>query len=955
MRAQVFEFPQSPWADSVFKLLDKKGRIAQLMMVAAYPLGDPPGKSNDSFLAMVQRVQPGGVIMFKGGPASHSDLLCKINAQLRFPALVGIDGEWGLAMRFDSTLRFPRQMSLGAIKNDTLIEDMGLEIAREMKALGIHWNFAPVVDINNNPLNPVIADRSFGEDKKMIVRRAEKYQRGLMQGRVLACIKHFPGHGDTHVDSHLDLPDLPFSRERLWELELYPFKEMIKRGACAVMVGHLFVPAFDTAANRPATLSPKITRALLRDSLGFKGLIVTDALNMKGVAKFFKPGTIEVEALRAGADLLLFPQDPAKALDSIVAALDSGRLDSNLIWESVMRVLNARYWSGAHIYNCPDITALEKLQNNEGIRLRNHLVRECITVAQDRNKRLPLQYHEGEKWAVISIGSRKITPFQETLLNYCKASVFYRAVDKDSAAWYGMADSIRNLKPDKLIISIHDGNRDPAKYYGLNPFMARWLNAMMRQFDPIVVSFSIPYALSLFAPAGTTVIGYQDIYENQIAAGEAIMGAWPLDARMPVKLSAYPEPAKIQDYQEKDILRSIFPQEAGLSASYFARIDSIAADVISKNAAPGMQVLMARGGDVFFQKSYGKHGYDAQWPEVKNSDLYDLASISKVAATTLVLMKLDELNKIDLKRHASHYLHFLRKSNKKNITLNQLLTHTAGLPAFIPFYKNTLSHRPEWYRNMPSDSFPYQVADSLFTRADVRDSLLEWITDCPVKPAGEYVYSDLGMFLLQAIIEEVTGKDLATMADSFFYKPLGLPRMGFHPLNRFSKNEIGPTELDSEFRGQLIHGHVHDPAAAMLGGVGGNAGLFSNARDLAVLMQMLLNGGTYGGKRFLHAETIHHYTQRQSDRHRRGLGFDRPEAPGNKSNPASDYASQKAFGHSGFTGTMVWADPEYDCIFIFLSNRVHPSAAQNKLATGNYRTRMMDVMYEALRTGSAKK
>lgn len=935
------------WVDTTYESLSLDEQIAQLMMIEVRPTY---GKVHlDQVRSTIQRHKVGGVIFFKGDPITQVRLTNEFQTISNVPMMVGIDGEWGLAMRLSKTTHFPYQMGLGGISDPEVVYQMGREIGRQCKRMGIHVNFAPVIDINNNPNNPVINYRSFGEDKKIVAEKGWAYAKGMQDENVMACAKHFPGHGDTDVDSHKDLPVINHSRARLDSIELYPFRSLIDSGVMSVMTAHLYIPAIDPTPKTAISISEKGINGLLRTELGFEGLAFTDALNMQGVAKFHQPGGLELKALKAGNDILLAPGNVPKAIDLIKEAIRTGDLTAKYVEDKVKKVLYHKYWSGLnHFELIKEDSLIEDLNTSYAEFLLNKLIEKQLCVVQDKNNVLPIEINSPAKIATLSIGGVANNVFQKTAKNYHKTTDFHLPKVVNEAQASSMLKKLAGF--DVVLVSLHQTSRYPKNNFGVNSGTAQFVKSLNKVSKCVLVDFGNPYNLKSFAGLNTVVMGYQDNKMNHTKAAQLMFGAVGADAYLPVSVTDDFKVFSRKVVEPKQVLQYAWPKEVGMNADHLLKIDSLANDAVQKGATPGCQVLVARHGKVVYHKSFGKHTYKGS-QKVKADDLYDLASLTKVNATTLSIMKLVEDGAIKLSDPMSKYLHDLDTTNKNDVTIKQVLTHSAGLKSWIPFYKITVANDSIYdttYHKQPSEEFCIKVSDNLYMCKDFQSVIFGTIYTSELKNPGKYKYSDLGMILMKYLIENVTHTTLDRFTDSVFYQPMGLRTMTYNPLEKFGKNQIVPTEKNGDFRRTLIHGYVHDPAASMLGGVSGHAGLFSNSTDVAAIMQMLMNGGVYNGHRYLKPETIELFTKYQSSSSRRGIGFDKPEPNARKVNPVSDYASAKCFGHSGFTGTQMWADPETGIVYVFLSNRVYPTAENKKLVRMSVRSNIMDVIYESI-------
>jgi beta-glucosidase-like glycosyl hydrolase/CubicO group peptidase (beta-lactamase class C family) len=940
------------WADSVFKTLSPDERIAQLFMVAAYSNRDKAHMKEIKTLVDTYKI--GGLIFFQGGPVRQAILSNCYQSCSKVPLLISMDAEWGLAMRLDSTTKFPRQMTLGAIQDDSLIYEMGAEIARQTRRLGMQVNFAPDIDINNNPLNPVIGNRSFGENKYNVTRKSMMYMKGMQDNHVLACGKHFPGHGDTDSDSHKTLPTIKSSRARLDTLELYPFKELIANGLGSMMVAHLSIPALDTTRNQASTLTKKIVTGLLQDTLGFKGLIFTDALNMKGVSKFYKPGEVDVKAVIAGNDVLLFPEDVPTGIKEIKAAIERGEITQEEIDRRCMKILLVKQWAGLDKTTKVKIKNLyNDLNTKEADVLNRKLTEASLTLLENKNNIIPLQGLDTLRIASLSLGYKETNIFQTTLENY--ASVTHFGIDKE--AKQPAFDTIMNQLKDHNLVIVHlnNTNNKPDKDFGLTPRVKAMLNTLLKQKKVIINVSANPYILAKLDSiqfAEALIMSYEDNDHSRNYAAQLIFGGVGANGKLPVTASnTYKAGTGIETKAVR--FKYVIPEEVGANAVILNKIDSIAMKGVKDKVFPGCQILVAKDGKVLYQKSFGYHTYENKI-KVKNSDIYDLASITKIAASTLSLMKLKDEGKVNPDEMLCHYLPELNGTNKQNIVIREMMAHQAGLRDWIPFWTKTVQKTGEYkegiYNKTQNDFYSRRVAENLYISKVYEDSIYKQIAESPLKDKGKYLYSDLGYYYIKRIIEHQTGSTEDKFVHDNFYAPMGLRTMSYKPRECFDLDRIVPTEFDAKFRKQQVHGDVHDQGAAMLGGVGGHAGLFSNANDLAVIMQMFMNKGEYGGRRYIDSTTVKDFTKCQyCFENRRGLGFDKPEMTAGKDSPVCLCVAPESFGHAGFTGTLAWADPVSGIVYIFLSNRVYPDAEDNKLSKSGIRGKVHQVIYDAFK------
>lgn len=937
------------WVDSVYQTLTEDERIAQLIMVAAFSNRD--STHIKELECHIRELKVGGLIFFKGNPTKQAQLTNYYQSISKIPLLIGIDGEWGVAMRLDSVLPYPRQMVLGASRDEALAYEMGVSVGNQCRRMGIHINFAPDVDVNNNPNNPVINDRSFGENKYWVARLGLQYAKGMQDQGVLACAKHFPGHGDTETDSHYSLPVVKGDRRRLDSLELYPFKYLIDNNIMSVMTAHLSVPALDTVPNAASSLSRPIVTGLLKNELGFKGLIVTDALNMKGVTDYYGPGEVTAKALAAGNDLLEFVEDVTQSISMIKMYMARGEISAEQLEHSCKKILMAKYWAGLSNYKPIELKSLvEDLNCCENYLTVKKIIKKGIVVAKNEEKIIPLENPELYNTAVVAVGSNVFTPFQEMCTNYIHAD--YYSIDKNDvpASWDTLYSVINDY--NLVILSLQNTSRFVSKKLGLTPLEIDFVNHVLSLNKKVIlVCHGNPYILNQFKGLKNVIVAYEDLELNNQLSAQVLFGASRANATLPVTVNPDFLMGTGEITQELGRFEYLYPEEKGLDHLPFQYIDTIMHEAIANKATPGAQVFVAKEGKVIYHKSFGYQTYDSAIA-VKNYHLYDVASLTKVLATTVAVMHLYDDHKIRLDAHLGDYLPELKGTNKEHLIIQDVLLHQAGLVAFIPFYKKTLVNgKPDniIYSETRDSNYSIRVAPNLFMHHDYEPFVWEQIIQSEIKRPGEYVYSDLGFILLRRVVEEVSGMSFERYLDVYVYKQLNLANLTFNPLNKLNPDWIVPTEDDTFFRQQRLLGTVHDQTAAMLGGVSGHAGIFASANDVGIIMQMLLNGGIYGGKRILKESTVHLFTKKQIKTSRRGLGFDKPETDPKKASPVGKEVSPLAFGHTGFTGTCTWVDPKYNLVFVFLSNRVHPSAENKKLVEMNIRTRIQDAVYEAIK------
>lgn len=942
------------WVDSVFNTLSENEKIAQLMVVRLSSINTATREVTfyeQQVESAVRQYNIGGICLFQGGPIRQTSLVNYYQSIAKTPILISIDGETGVGMRVDSVAALPRQMMLGAVQDPDLVYQYGRWVGEQCRRMGIQVNYAPVVDVNNNPKNPVINDRSFGEDKNRVAQLGIMYMKGLQDAGTMSVAKHFPGHGDVDVDSHYDLPVISKSRAQMDSLELFPFRELFKAGVDGAMVAHLYIPAIDNTANRATSISYNNVTGLLRNELGFQGLTFTDALEMKGVAKYFPDGDAAVESLVAGNDMLCLPGDIPVAVEKVKEAIRKKRLNWESLDARVKKVLHAKYKYGLNKPVQAPLQDLTEDLNRKSAGLRRAIAEQAITLASYKEPAgFPLPVSQNNRIALISIGTTDDNAFAKRMRLDYNADVFYFDYKQPDLRLLSLLELIRQ-RYDAVVIGVHALTRFPGKNFGMSDVAIDLIKKVDADKPATVFLFGNPYAAIPFCSVKNLVVCYEDEAIIQDAAANMLNGQILPKGKLPVTIcETMPAGTGIQT----SLMPYTEPGSVGVSAAILQSVDSLANDAIRQQATPGCVVLVARNGRIVYHKAFGYQTYDSTRP-VTLETIYDMASVTKICATTISIMKLYDQGKLDLHKKLGYYLPWVRGSDKESLIINDILLHQARLKAWIPFSRETIDTltgipRAGFYQSLPTDDYQVRVADSFFMRTAWRDTLYKRILQSPLEAPGKYIYSDNDFIFLGKIVEAISGMPLEEYVYKEFYRPLGLVTAGFRPLDRFPKNQVSPTESEKIFRRQLIHGYVHDPGAAMFGGVAGHAGLFSNAYDIAVLMQLFLNKGVMNGRRYISDTTIEKFTAYHSDISRRGLGFDKPEKDNltRKEPYPTLSASPLTFGHTGFTGTCAWADPKENLVFIFLSNRVHPDGS-NKLLRMNVRSNIHEQIYKSLK------
>ncbi len=952
-KSSSFDDMKRSWVFTQLKQMSVEEKVGQLFMLRAQSNWEK--KNLDYVETLTRKYHVGGLAFFKGTAKKQIELTKRFQSVSKIPLFIAMDAEWGLGMRLKDAISYPHQLTLGAIKDNRIIYEMGYDIGEQLNRIGVNFSYSPLVDINNNPNNPVINDRSFGENKKNVTSKGYAYMKGLQSRNIIACAKHFPGHGYADVDSHKDLPILDLTKKRLWSTELFPFKMLVQQGVKSIMTAHLHIPSIDSRKNRATSLSNKAVTGILRDSLKYTGLIVTDALAMKGVAKYFSPGEAAVEAFLAGNDMLELPENFIKAFKAVKSAVLSGRISMERLDASVIRILTAKYNIG--LYDAPDLDkrkVVSDINQNKYLALKEDLYRKAITVLGKTKSKIPVLPEEyTNKIAVVSLGSMQTTYFQKRFDTYFVNKQFNISHNftKKQAGKY-----LSELKKyDKVIVGLHDFKKNANSGFGLTKSELKLLDKLNEEGKLILAVFGTPYVLQLFDKNFTIVEAYENDPMAQDMAAQAILGVFDVSGKLPVTAS---EEFKLGDGIELAnslVLGYSIPEKVGINSdSLDIKINRIVNEMFDSAAAPGCQILVAKDGNIIYDKCFGYWTYKKK-RKVKNNDLYGLASVTKVMATTLSIMKLQDEGKLTVFNKFSDYLDGeIDKSNKKDVVIMDAMAHHAGLKPWIPAYQLTLDTingkifpSKRYYRKAKETGFTTKIADNMYLRNDYKDTLWSMLLKSPMLDHRNYKYSDLGLLMTKEVLEKVAGITEDKYVQNNFYIPMGLAHTTYNPLEKYSKSDIAPSENDDYWRHQIVEGYVHDMWAAMLGGVSGHAGLFSTSRDLARLMQMVLNRGNYGGKNFFSYPTIYSFTTRFKNSTRRGIGWDMKELDKNKECNISELTSPGTFGHYGFTGTGVWADPKENIVYIFLSNRTFPTMKNRKMYKYNFRSKIQSCIYQS--------
>jgi beta-glucosidase-like glycosyl hydrolase/CubicO group peptidase (beta-lactamase class C family) len=942
------------WVNEKLEAMTLDEKIAQLMMVTVYPRQDEA--AGEQMGQLIKRHQPGGILVMQGDPVKTARWINNFQDKATVPLLVAVDGEWGLSMRIDSTVKYPYAQALGAVQDSTFIKQMGRDFGYQMKEMGIHMNFAPVADVSTNPQNPVINFRSFGEDKIDVSQKAWYVAGGMQEAGVVPVAKHFPGHGDTHTDSHKELPVVDYPKTRIDEIESFPFRYLAERGISGIMTAHLDVPALDDSGT-PSSLSEEIVNGYLRKEIGYSGLVVTDAINMKGVQT--GKGNAELEALKAGNDMVEFVPDIEKAVQSVKQAVASGEILLDEINLKCRRVLALKRWAGLHISSPVDTDGLASRLNSPYYEVTNRkLVKGALTVLVN-NDRLPVHDLGNKKIATVMIGATTKSPFQKMVDNYVDADHFTLSKNDSERELASLRNELDNY--DLIIVGVQGINIFPSGAYGTTQVQRNAVAELVRENKTITVFFGNAYALKHFEnihQSGGLILAYQNNSLTQELAAQLVFGAFDATGRLPVTVD---NRFKLNDgisLEKNKSLAFSIPEEVGINSALLHRkIDSIAQLGINSTAYPGCQVLIAKSGKVVFHECYGFHTY-AKEQKVEPTNIYDWASITKVTGPLPPIMKLRDEGKIDLDAPFSSYWPEFKGTNKDGLSFREILAHQARLVSWIAYWQMALDEdgnlSGEVFKTHPTEKFNIRVSEHLFMSRDFRKTMFDTIRNSELLPRKRYVYSGLSFYLFPEMISNLTGEPYETYLKTNFFDPLGAYTVTYNPYLHFPLKRIVPTENDDFFRNEKLRGFVHDEGAAMMGGVSGNAGLFGTTIDLAKIFQMYLQKGYYGGKQFISEKTVNEFIRIQypENDNRRGLGFDKPYIDNHKNRlrnayPAVD-ASENSFGHSGYTGTFAWADPDNELLFLFMSNRVHPTRNNPGLFNLNIRPAMHQAIYDCL-------
>lgn len=935
------------WVDSVYNSLSLDEKIGQLFFVQT-----TSKKSNNSkeIIKLINNYKIGGIILSTGNPTTQVNFTNKFQQITKTPLLVSMDAEWGVGMRLDSIQKFPWNMSLGAIKDNSIIKQIGVEVGKQCERLGIHMNFAPVVDINTNSNNPIIGNRAYGEDKYNVTEKGIAFTIGMQSRNILATAKHFPGHGDTSKDSHKTLPTINFQKKRIFNTELYPYKKLIDNGLAAIMIAHLNVPSLEKERNLPSSLSKEIIEETLIKKLNFNGLIITDALEMKGVSDYSKKN-IDLLAFLAGNDILLMSSDVSKGIKSIKKSYNKGNISEERLSRSVKKILKAKYKVGLHEYTSVIPAGIVKDLNNSSARntIMNS-IKEIPVLIKNNENNLPLNLNLN-KTINIQIGNDNGRAFNEYINKYSNVKSI-KASDLNDLEIDGLLENY-----DNVIVSLHYLSKTPWDNMNLKISEAdrNYLKILKKHNNKTLVSFTNPYTLSQIDldSYNSVLIGFQNNTEFQKIVAQQIFGALEINGLLPVSINKNFMKGTGIKTEALNILSYAEPETVGMDNDVLKKIDSIINYAINNEMTPGAQILVAKDSKIIYDKSFGKLRYNEN-SIINDETIYDLASLTKILVTTPILMNLIDDNIVNLETRLGEIIPRYQNSNKKNITLKELFSGHAALQAWIPFYKETLDkeNKPseKYYLLKETNSNTVKVSPNMYLKSDYLDTIRNMIRDSDLLEK-KYKYSDLTYLIIQEFIENHYNVNLEMIINDLFFQKLGI-NLNYNPAEKYSTKNIAPTEIDEYFRYKEVHGYVHDMAAAMFGGVSAHAGLFGNSINVAKVMQMYLQGGNYAGMQIINSDTIDLFNNCYycHEENRRGVGFDKPQLE--EDGPTCGCVSMDSFGHSGWTGTFTWADPEKNIVYVFLSNRSYPSgetAGKSLLVKENIRSEIQKIIYQSIK------
>ena len=937
------QLSREAWVDSVFNALNTNRKIGQLFMLPVPTQGDAAALSE--IRSKVKNEQVGGIILTGGNPLQLANQVRRFQEQTDIPLFVSQDAEGGLGMSIDSTITYPSPLVLGAIRNDSLLYELGKAIAQQLKMVGVNLSFAPTVEMN---ASTTLKYQSFGENKYRITNKAIAFMKGMTDEQVLACVKNFPVQSITITDVQKGWPII---QPTVDTAQVYTFRKLFENRLMGFVPGSTELPLFYTNMNlaRKNNFTSQMLSSLfigdwVKKNMNYQGLAFADLRNVPPIQEKNSEGLASLYALQAGNDIILYPKDINIAIRKIRRQVRRDKALEEQLNNSVKKILAAKYDAGLWRKNTINTdNLLLKLNSPQAHLLNKKLQQAAITVLKNSDNVLPVSVLDNKRFIYITSDT---TQKPDELFHYVS-----RYIHADRYALHQQRELTAlaaGKQPLTCIIGIYP-QTPPEKLAELKKLLENF-----REHDVILCDFGNEEFLRTAAQYSTVVTAYTNTEEMLEAMPQVIFGGLTADAQLPMKISDQLQSGTGNIVPAINRLTYSTPEDAGMDSHILSKIDSIAKEAIRNMATPGCQVLVARNGKVIYDKSFGYLTYEKKTPVTENT-IYDLASLTKVSATLQATMFMYEKGLIDLNKKASFYLPELRNSNKKDITIIDMLTHQAGLAPFIPLWPQTMKDTtflPQFYSRKRDAAHPFPVAPGLYGSQAMKDSVWSWIIQSKMadkipRTPYTYRYSDLGLMIMQHIAERVLNQPLDDFLAQNFYEPLGAYTTRFNPTDnqQLSVQAIAPTEFDKIYRKKLIAGTVHDERAAMMGGVSGHAGLFSSALDLAKLGQMLLQEGKYGGYQYYKPETVRTFATKMY-KGRRAIGWDRP-VQSEWNSPTSLTASPLTYGHTGFTGTCMWIDPEFNLVYIFLSNRVYPDR-NTRLISSNIRSRIQDVIYQSI-------
>lgn len=942
---------KSQWVDSVFNTLDLYGKVGQILMIPADSYADP--QTLEKITTQIKKFKIGGIVFTKGGPVSQAKITNYFQQQTAVPLLIGMDAEAGLGAVVDSAIRFPSPIMLGAIRDDSLLFFLGAEIGKQLKELGVHINFAPTSDLSTSfdEKNGALHN-SYGQNLNTVAAKVVAYQNGVKSRNILSVAKRSPDYGllvkDVQIGNQGNQNLNPFAETPADSNRLLPLVQLFNHGADGVVTTYKPGLVFSDEKNVFSTTSSVISGAMpliysggnMKRQLKFDRLVFSLIPDIQ-LKKKPKTGDPQVLAFKAGNDVLLFPKNPGTTVRRLRKVIRKDKALQKQLDESVRKILAAKFDAGLHQKNVISTENLvARINTTAAAALQSALLERSVVVVKDDQQILPIKQLENVSFASVSIGEEKENLLTSYLSKYTPFTHYQLQLVDDTI---GLAQQL--LQYNIVVVALYPGASGIEKEY------QSLLQKLSSHNKVIVVNFNSPATLTVVEKLPTLIQAFTDHSQIQQYIPQLLFGSKKADGALPVSINEHIKQG--QGIQTSLLQRMGYstPEAEGLDSKTVNNISKIAFEAIDQKAAPGCQVLIARHGKIVYEESFGSQTYENKIP-INDQTIYDLASVSKVMGTLQAVMFLQEKGLIDIYKKVSVYLPELLNTNKKDIVLKDVLTHQSGLAPFLLLWPQTVKDdtvRAHYYSTIKNEHYPLQVAPDLFASHVIQDSIWQWVLKSEMltkPPRTPYTtrYSDLGFMILHRLVERLVNQPIEDFLSQNLYEPLGAGTIGYLPLTRFPASQIAPTEIDTLFRKTTVVGTVHDERAAMLGGVAGHAGLFGNGIDLIKLGQMLLQKGRYGGQQYYRPETIELFAQKQFENSTRGLGWAKP---GDSSSPSSRYESPQTFGHTGFTGTCVWIDPEFDLVFVFLSNSRFPNRS-GKLNTTNIRSRIQDTIYQSI-------